>query len=311
MIFLTVGGHSAEADALLAEQTRAGVDPSRMDDSAAATFQYFRAVRSLLSGDPSTCLANFQGRPRGDRSHRRSAQRLRDPINMGFILGELGDFEGAEGHLRAAMATADRMGLHDLAATALHNLGLVLAYRGQLEEARRIEQRAVAAFAEQGDPRALCLARTYLARILILSDDLTAAEREARAAEQVLLAVAPARAGALAVLARAELGQGRGDQALVTAREAWGLLESLGTIEEGEALIRLVYAEALAASGNEREYGVAIAAARDHLVARAARISDPGWRERFLSAVPDNARTLALAAAATEARARATEAPSA
>ena len=30
------------------------------------------------------------------------------------------------------------------------------------------------------------------------------------------------------------------------------------------------------------------------LLARATRIKDPAWRERFLACVPDNARTLAL-----------------
>jgi hypothetical protein len=32
-----------------------------------------------------------------------------------------------------------------------------------------------------------------------------------------------------------------------------------------------------------------------NLLARAAKISDPVWRERFLTGVPDNSRTLALA----------------
>ena len=193
------------------------------------------------------------------------------------------------------MTAADRMGLQDLAATALHNLGLVLAYRGQLEEARRLEERAAEAFQSQGDPRLLGITRTYLATICLLSGDLAAAEREARAAAQALSVSPPVRAGAVSVLARVLLGQGRAAAALAAAREASTLLEALGTIEEGESLVRLVYAEALAANGREREYGMAILAARDHLLARAARISDPVWRERFLTKVPDNARTLTLA----------------
>jgi hypothetical protein len=40
-----------------------------------------------------------------------------------------------------------------------------------------------------------------------------------------------------------------------------------------------------------------LAAAREHLLSRAAKISDPVWRERFLTQVPNNARTLALAGA--------------
>jgi hypothetical protein len=40
---------------------------------------------------------------------------------------------------------------------------------------------------------------------------------------------------------------------------------------------------------------VAIAGARDSLLARAAKIADPAWRARFLRDVPTNARTLAQA----------------
>ena len=86
------------------------------------------------------------------------------------------------------------------------------------------------------------------------------------------------------------------DEALSAASEAFALLEALGTIEEGDALVRLVYAEALDANGRAGEFREAITAARDHLLGRAAKISDSAWRERFLGSVPDNAHTLALAA---------------
>lgn len=65
--------------------------------------------------------------------------------------------------------------------------------------------------------------------------------------------------------------------------------------EEGEALVRLVYAEALIAGGKESNFCVVITEARERLLTRAAKISDLRWRERFLSQVPDNAQTLALA----------------
>src|SRR5262249_29726606 len=160
----------------------------------------------------------------------------------------------------------------------------------------RIEQEAVEIFEKQGNPRFEGISRAYLATILVMSGDLTAAERQARAATKALLSMPPQLANALAVLARVLLGQGRAKEALAAAEEASALLASLGTIEEGESLIRLVYAEALAGNGREREFAEAIAVARDRLLARAACISDPHWRERFLTAVPDNAGTLALAA---------------
>src|SRR5262249_26486977 len=132
------------------------------------------------------------------------------------------------------------------------------------------------------------------AQIALLASDFAAAERDARAAIEALSAAPPLRAGAIAVLSRSLLGQGRAGEALVAASEAFTLLSFLGTIEEGESLVRLAYAEALAANGEEASFRQAIASAREQLLTRAARISDLTWRERFLNSVPDNAQTLTL-----------------
>ena len=58
-------------------------------------------------------------------------------------------------------------------------------------------------------------------------------------------------------------------------------------------MVRLVHVEALLAVGDPSARAAA-RDARERLLARAARIADPAWRERFLTAVPDNAATLAL-----------------
>jgi tetratricopeptide (TPR) repeat protein len=266
------------------------------DDAAAiAALEEMRGFRASTAGDSGACLEHLRGalvafEQAGDR---RNACNSR--ANLGYILAELGDFAAAEEALRAALATAERMEIQFQVAIVLHNLGHVLSYRGQLEEARLLEQRAVDVLQRQGDLRMKGCARTYLAKIELLSLDPGAAEREARAAAEALVAAAPLRAGALAVLARALLAQGRAAEALEAAHEAFSLLETLGTIEEGEALVRLVYAEALAANGKQPEFIAAVSAARDRLLTRAAKISDPVWRERFLTSVPDNAQTLSLA----------------
>ncbi len=215
--------------------------------------------------------------------------------NLGFVLGELGDFAGAEEALRGALAAAARMGLYDLATAALHNLGRVVAHLGRVEEARVLEQRALDAYTEQGDPRMAGSAQAYLAQIALMAGDVTAAEREARAAAEALRVAPPLRAGALSVLSQALLSQGRKEEALEAAREAFSQLETLGSLEEGESMVRLAYAEALAALGVEREKAEGAArGARERLWARAAKISDPVWREQFLRRVPENARTLSL-----------------
>lgn len=70
----------------------------------------------------------------------------------------------------------------------------------------------------------------------------------------------------------------------------------LGQIEEGDSSIQLVFAEALEACGKKEDARVAIAQARDNLLARAAGIADPELRASLLERVEDNARILRLAA---------------
>jgi hypothetical protein len=127
--------------------------------------------------------------------------------------------------------------------------------------------------------------------------DFDAAERAARAAVALSQSAPTLAVQATAVLARALLGLGRIDEAMRAAAEASSQLAEFGTVEEGESLVRLTYAEALAASGRQAEATAAIASARTALLARAEKLSDPTWRERFLRDVPDNARTLELARA--------------
>jgi hypothetical protein len=97
------------------------------------------------------------------------------------------------------------------------------------------------------------------------------------------------------MLALVLLAYGRYSDALAAAREAMGLLASIGKVEDGEALVRVVYAEALHTTGHHEAARAAIADARDRLLAAAARIDDSRYRESFLHNVPENARTLHLA----------------
>jgi tetratricopeptide (TPR) repeat protein len=291
---LAFAGRHVVVDALIAAVERALRDGSAIGAEVVASLHQARAFRAMSSGDPGACvmgleeaLAAFE--QVGDR---RNACITR--ANLGYSYGELGDFGGAEAALRSALDAAERMGLHEVAAAAQASLGQVLAYRGKLAEARTVEEAALASSQRLGDPRAEVVSRSYMAKIALLAGDLVAAESEARAAE-TLESASPLRIAATAIRARALLGLERTGEALSAAREALSALESLGGLEEGESMIRLVHAEALAASGDPFSAAGAIASARAHLLARAEKIRDPGWRERFLSGVPDNARTLELA----------------
>ena len=64
---------------------------------------------------------------------------------------------------------------------------------------------------------------------------------------------------------------------------------------EGESLVRVVYAEALAHAGDHDAARAAIQEAEARLRVRASWLLDPALRESFLVRVPENARTLELA----------------
>jgi hypothetical protein len=100
---------------------------------------------------------------------------------------------------------------------------------------------------------------------------------------------------ALALLARACLRQHKLSAALEANREAQLLLDQLGSIEDGDALVRLIHAETLEASGDGEAAQRAFEQARDRLLERAARIGEEGLRQSFLSNVPEHAETLARA----------------
>jgi tetratricopeptide (TPR) repeat protein len=298
--YMMFGGRYAAADALI-ERLRKEEPASRSPREAALINQLF-AIQASYAGDPGACFAAFElslasFEQAGDQ---RNACAVRS--NQGFVLAELGDFEGAEAALRRSLTEAGRMGLCDVETAALQNLGRVLAYLGRLEEARSLEQRAADIFKGLGDPRMEGASLSYLAEIELFAGDLDLAEQKARAAVAKLDVAPPTQATAMAVLSRVLLRRGRVEEALREARLSFATLEVLGALEEGESLVRLVLAEALEAAGERSELVQAIGSARDRLLTRAAKISDEAWRDQFLTAVPDNARTLAMWSQAIERR---------
>ncbi len=226
-------------------------------------------------------------------------------LGHGYLL--VGAYPEAEVALREALATAQRMGLLNLAAVARHNLGLARAYQGALDEARALEAEAMRELAAQGDRRQETISQVYLATIRLFEGDLDGAEQAARAA--VRGASAPtSRCFALATLARTFLarvstpphgqrGPSETDvrEALIAAHDAKRLLDATGGVEEGEALARVVYAEALAHAGDHDAARAAIKEAVDRLRVRASWVQDPSMRQSFMERVPENARTMELA----------------
>ena len=256
-----------------------------------------KAQIALHHGQQARALAGFEAalkacEPLGDA--RASIEML---TNLGGALGDIGVSDEAEQRLVSALTTAERMGLHFVVSCILLNLCLVRTHLGRLEDARIAGQRALTLAREQGDARISGCIEVYLSNIALLSDRPLDAEAHARSALTTLVNLPPLKPAALAALARALLAQARRDEALTSATEAHSLLEH-GWVEDGEALIRLVYAECLLAAGTKSSAAHVLDKAVQRLEERAAAIEKPEWRAAFLR-LPEHARTLELASSHT------------
>jgi hypothetical protein len=98
------------------------------------------------------------------------------------------------------------------------------------------------------------------------------------------------------VLAWVRLQAGSAEQALEPAMQAVEQLELAGEVEDGEALARMAHVEALLRNDRIPEALAALQTAKERLLQRAEKIADREARQLFLSAVPENKRTLELAA---------------
>jgi ATP/maltotriose-dependent transcriptional regulator MalT len=235
------------------------------------------------------------------RRAREQAERIGDVrngcmgrINEASAAALLGLYAEADALLREAAVAVERFDMGALTVMLHNNQAEVLEGLGNLDGARTAAERAIELAWSQGNSRMAGYSRVYLARTLLAADRIEEAERAARTS-CAELAEQPTLIGhAKAILARVLLARGAIGEAAVVAEQA---VLDIGKIEEGEATIRLVHAETLAASGQIDRARVALCAAKDRLVERASKIRDVAAAESFLHAVRDNARTLELALA--------------
>jgi len=212
----------------------------------------------------------------------------------GLNLWYLGALGPASTTLAAIAAADDSLGV----ASSLRRFGLawLLADRGELPAAHQV----AAELAEHGRAHRNVLdegrGRWVLAEVLRRLGRHGEAETALDAA--LALAVPLERPGVLGTLAALRLTQGRVDDAVDAATEAVATITAIGACGGFRgAFVHLVQAEALYASGAHDAARRAIGDARRQLHTIADLIADPGYRASFLEAVPENARTLELAAA--------------
>ncbi len=266
------------------------------DPAVAGQVEWARSLRALAGGDLSAFLTQVQAsRASLELAGDRRSECIQ-ALNAAHGFLQLGAYDEAEEILREAQRRAEQLALGNVRSFAQLNLGLALLGQGRLDEAQSMEENVLAQFRDQSDRPQEIGTRVYLALILAAQGDREAAARHALAVAEDPEAKPSSRAYARAVLADVRLAEGRAGEALTAAEEGLSLLTSLDGVEEGEALIRIVYAEALAAVGDRERARAAALEAKERLLARADKIIDGDLRQSFLDRIPENARTLARAA---------------
>jgi tetratricopeptide (TPR) repeat protein len=291
-------GRTELSDRLLAWLDEVAPPFEAEDPAIAGRVNSLRALRDLFGGNPGEyltqsrrCVESFErvGDVRNAMQHRGS---------MGYAALEIGLYDEAIKMLREVRATAERMGLSNIVATATQNLGLALGCAGRFEEARHVEAQAVKAFLGSGNRRMHAASLYYLAWIRCMANDLRNAEEECRQAIEIASAappVLPVLAEGLGILAVVLLAKKRPSEALTAAEDAMRILDEMGGIDGGEFLIRLVHAEALEANGRHDEAVAGIKDTTERLHKLSGKMTDPAIRNTFLEKVQVNARILELA----------------
>jgi len=283
---------------------RLGEIRMRRGEDAAATADLKRAA-NLAPADPPrlrAMIAGWRGQLASSQGHlgesrarfeeaaglaraagdeRRAAAYV---ANLADWLNRCGEYEEAVPALEDALSALRRVGNRLVEGYVLLNLAYARAGTASPSEALGLIDEALTLSREVGDSYLGTVALVYRARNLSTLARLSAA---ASAAEEAISEAEKCgsdawRALALTARARVALQAGEAEAALSLSAEAAALREELGGIEEDEALIFLVRAEALEAHGSDDEAKAVRSKGRARLHLLASRIADPLWRERFL-----------------------------
>jgi hypothetical protein len=215
-------------------------------------------------------------------------------LHVGLDYALLGAYERAEAELRAGLLAAREGSLPALLGNSFQAFLLLSrgALDGALDTARFVVEEAEA----RAERFAGLSARLLLCEALLARRDIDEAQSEL---ESEQLAVEAARspvthAWFLTVRAALCLAQGKSAEAVALSTQAFEVGEARKARHfQSHAMLQLVHAEALAATGRMDEARAALCAARDELTGSAERIGDPELRQSFLERRPVHARILA------------------
>src|SRR5262249_38803757 len=133
-------------------------------------------------------------------------------MSLAYIYSTLGQYTVAEKLFRSTREARVALGLNVMVVD--HNVGLLLAGMGKLDEALEIEERATETAVAARSPMFEGFCRVYLAKIRRARGELADAEREVRRAIALIESMPPVLASALAELAMILLAAARPNEAL-------------------------------------------------------------------------------------------------
>jgi serine/threonine protein kinase/tetratricopeptide (TPR) repeat protein len=223
-------------------------------------------------------------------------------LNLGDTYARLGAYAEAERTLRRAHAECEALGATVMTGYAAINLARTLALLDCGAEARGWIDRAVQVARETAEPRLRRYAALYAAQLAIT---LGADAAEVASAIAALAACVPDGppgevdasfvVQALTVLARAALREASSARALALAERAMATLEEAGALDEGEAELHLVLADALDAEHRRGEAREVLRSGARRVKASARRIAGAIYRGHYLEDVPAHRELLARA----------------
>ena len=301
---LLLAGLRGPSDLLLAHVNRHGDAIGWGDPGVAAWVHLARGTHAAECGAPEAAVVHMEGAASKFEEAGDVRGACAQCANIGWTRIDVGNTHGAADALRAGIERAAALGLSHVVSNARIWLGLVCAWRCAFSEAEALVGEAAGEFEARANQRMEAVARRALAEVLLRRAEsgrgdsaptlLSRAEREVRRAIEVAADTPPSRAHGLATLSDVLRLQGRAEEGLASAEEGRALLESQGHVVHGEARVRAAFVEALRATGREADADASLAAARAWLAARAEQIEPGERRDRFMRAVPDHARIVAM-----------------
>jgi hypothetical protein len=271
-------GRPTSADRL-AELALGLTAAGRADALAAARLARVAAGRAAQAGDPALPhlleLAAAAAHGAGDVRDATLAA-----VDLAFARMERGELASAEAALAAAALAAARLGLTQVATWTRCARGRLALERGAPDAACAELDAVLAAGVEERDRRLAGAARLYRALALLAQGAAEEAGLEGALAVELLGAAPARRAAAFAVCALAALRADRLAEARAAATRAVALLDALGSLEEGEALVQRAAHDVHVAAGDPAAAAVAHAAAQARLEARTAALP-PDVRAAF------------------------------